>query len=306
MQLVTRDIEKYRKLLVDRSNRRPSYCCRLNGTIKQPGIVRARSPCYQGSGQRNLIALLEFAVPFAIVILLLDITLVYHASRTGRLQPWAFIILMIPGIGALAYILVELLPEMLSGPGAQQARRRVANRLDPEKLYRELSDQLAATDTIANRAALAAECLKIGRFEEAERDYDHILKLPMGNEPRYALGKAQAEFGRNRPAEAVRTLDDLQKRWPDFQSAEGHLLYARALAETGRPDETLKEFHAVAAYFPGAEARVRYGLLLNVMGRTAESRVVFTELLIQMKRAPKYLREAQAEWLSIAEKQLSG
>jgi hypothetical protein len=32
--------------------------------------------------------LLEFAVPFALVILLLDITLVYHASRTGRLQPW--------------------------------------------------------------------------------------------------------------------------------------------------------------------------------------------------------------------------
>jgi hypothetical protein len=56
----------------------------------------------------------EFAVPFALVILLLDITLVYHASRTGRLQPWAFIILMIPGIGALAYILVELVPEMLS------------------------------------------------------------------------------------------------------------------------------------------------------------------------------------------------
>jgi len=45
----------------------------------------------------------------------------YHASRTGRLQPWGFIILMIPGIGALAYILVELVPEMLSGPGAQQA-----------------------------------------------------------------------------------------------------------------------------------------------------------------------------------------
>jgi hypothetical protein len=79
--------------------------------------------------------LLEFAVPFALVILLLDITLVYHASRTGRLQPWAFIILMIPGIGALAYIVVELIPEMLSGPGAKQARRRVANRLDPEKLF---------------------------------------------------------------------------------------------------------------------------------------------------------------------------
>src|SRR3977135_4211311 len=107
---------------------------------------------------------MEFAVPFALVIILLDITLVYHASRTGRLQPWALLILMIPALGALAYIVVELIPEMLSGPGAQQARRRVANRLDPEKLYRELSDQLAATDTIANRAALAAECLKVESF----------------------------------------------------------------------------------------------------------------------------------------------
>ena len=45
-------------------------------------------------------------------------------------------------------------------------------------------------------------------------------------------------------------------------------------------------------------------LLLRMVGRDAEARVVFNELLLQMKRAPKYLREAQAEWLSIAEKQL--
>ncbi|MGB8400959.1 hypothetical protein [Bradyrhizobium sp.] len=244
-------------------------------------------------------------MPVALVILLLDITLVYHASRTGRLQPWAFIILMVPLVGALAYIVVELVPEWLSGPGAQQARKRVAGRLDPEKLYRELSDRLANADTIANRAALAAECLKVARFDEAEAHYDHILKLPMGSEPNYALGKAQAEFGRNRPADVLATLDDLQKRWPGFQSAEGHLLYARALAEVGRVDEALDEYHALAAYFPGAEARVRYGMLLRMVGRTAEARVVFNELLLQMKRAPKYLREAQAEWLSIAEKQLS-
>ena len=46
-------------------------------------------------------------MPVALVVLLLDITLIYHASKTGRLQPWAFIILMIPLVGALAYIVVE-------------------------------------------------------------------------------------------------------------------------------------------------------------------------------------------------------
>ena len=58
------------------------------------------------------------------------------------------------------------------------------------------------------------------------------------------------------------------------------------------------------AYAPGAEARVRYGMLLRMAGRNAEARIVFNELLLQMKRAPKYLRVAQAEWLSIAENQL--
>jgi hypothetical protein len=250
--------------------------------------------------------LLEFAVPVALIIVLLDVTLVYHAVKTGRVQPWAFIILMVPGVGGLANILVELVPEWAGGPQARQARRRVAKRLDPEKAYRDLSDQLAVSDSIANRAALADECMEIGLFEEAERHYDHTLGLPMGGEPLYALAKAKAQFARNQPAETIATLEDLQARWPDFQSAEGHLLYARALAEAGRTDEALQEFQAVAAYFPGAEARVRYALLLKLVGRTAEAKIVFAELLIQMKRAPNYLRQAQAEWIAIAEKQLSG
>jgi hypothetical protein len=243
-------------------------------------------------------------MPIALVLVLLDISLVYHAARTGRVQPWAFIILMLPGIGAIAYIVAELLPEVLGGPHAQQARRNVANRLDPEKQYRELADRLADTDTIANRAALAAECLEVGRFDEAERHYVRILKLPMGEEPLYAVGKAKAEFGAKRPVDAIATLDELQKRWPDFQSAEGHLLYARALTEAGRPQDALEEFEALMNYAPSAEASVRYGLLLDTLGRTSEAKVVFTQLLIQMKRAPKYVRKVQAEWLSIAEKRL--
>lgn len=108
----------------------------------------------------------------------------------------------------------------------------------------------------------------------------------MGHDPVYALGKAQTEFSARRPADALATLDDLQKQWPDFDSADAHLLYARALAEVGRLDEALEEYHALVGYFPGAEARVRYGMLLQMVGRAAEARVVFNELLIQMRRAP--------------------
>ena len=141
-------------------------------------------------------------MPVALVVLLLDITLIYHASKTGRLQPWAFIILMIPLVGALAYIVVELVPEWFGSPGAQQARKRIAGKLDPEKRYRELSDRLAGSDTIANRDALAAECLKIGRFDEAERHYDHVLDTADGQRAGLRAGQGA---GRNSVAIVRRT-----------------------------------------------------------------------------------------------------
>ncbi|MGJ5204526.1 tetratricopeptide repeat protein [Bradyrhizobium sp. HKCCYLR20261] len=245
-------------------------------------------------------------MPIALVVLLLDISLIYHASRTGRLQPWAFIILMVPMIGALAYIVVELVPEWLGSHDVQKARKRVANKLDPEKYYRELSDRVAITDTIANRAALAEECVAIGRYDEAERHYDHILSLPMGHEPVFALGKAKAQFARRRPADALATLDELQKTWPDYNSTEAHLLYARALQDAGRTDEALEEYQALLDYAPSSEAKARYGSLLKSVGRVDEAKVVFTELLIQMKRSPRHVRKAQAEWIAVAEKQIAG
>jgi hypothetical protein len=190
-----------------------------------------------------------------LILLLVDIGLIVHAAKTGRFCPWGFIILFIPGFGALAYVLIELLPEWFGSAQGQHARRRVASTLDPGRRYRELADQLQVADTIATRAALAEECLTLGKFQEALEHYEHVLALPMGDDAIYALGKARAQFGLGHPEQAVATLDDLRERWPDYQSAEGHLLYARALEESGRTEDALAEYQAVANYYPGAEAR---------------------------------------------------
>jgi hypothetical protein len=65
-----------------------------------------------------------------------------------------------------------LVGELLGSPEVRRARKRVASKLDPDKQYRKLSDQLAASDTVANRAAIAAECVEVARFDEAELHYD--------------------------------------------------------------------------------------------------------------------------------------
>ena len=137
---------------------------------------------------------------------------------------------------------MELIPEWFGTYRGRQARKSVGRALDPDKRYRILKDQIELADTIANRAALAEECLALGRYPEAEENYDVILAKPMGDEPGYLLGKARAVFGGGRFAETVVLLDQLRQRWPDFESAEGHLLYARALEESGRLAEAADEY----------------------------------------------------------------
>ena len=243
-------------------------------------------------------------MPIAIVILLLDLTLLVHAAKTGRLCRWGFIIMAIPGLGALAYIGLEVIPEWMGSIEGQKTQAALRKTLDPNKRLRELSDQFARADTIANRVALANECLNLGRHDEAREHFDAVLRRPLGEEPAYVLGKAKAQFGLNLFDSAIATLEDLRARRPEFQSAEGHMIYARALEGAGRTQDALDEYQALSDYFPGAEARVRFGVLLLASGQAAEARALFAEVLERIGRMPKYVRKVEAEWIALAEKGL--
>jgi hypothetical protein len=236
-----------------------------------------------------------------VLLLAINIALVIHAAKSGRAYPWVYIIIIIPGFGALAYVVAELAPEWLGTYQGQKARARVGRAINPERTYRALKTELEIANTVANRSALAEECLALGRFDEAEVQYDAILAMPAGEEPRYMLGRARAEFGLHRFADARATLEELRQRWPDWQSGDGHLIYARTLEEDGHLAEAVEEYRALSNYYAGAEPRVRLGLALRRLGREAEARNALEDVVRQMRLAPKFARRAQAEWISMAE-----
>jgi hypothetical protein len=235
------------------------------------------------------------------VVFAIDIAMAFHAAQTGRFMPWFYIILLVPGAGAFAYIVIELAPEWWRGHHGQQMRARIDKALHPEKTYRARRDQLEIADTISNREALAQECMALGRFEEARTQYDAIMAMPWGDEPGYMVGRARAEFALGRFADARATLDGLRWRWPDWQSGDGHLIYAKALEADGQLAEAVDEYQALSAYYAGAEPRVRLGLALRKLGREAEARAVLADVVRQMSRAPLYAQKVQAEWVSMAE-----
>lgn len=246
-------------------------------------------------------------MPFlSLVILASTVFCVIHAARTGRFWPWGYVVIFLPGFGAAAYFLFEILPEWRHDPKARKAQAQLVQAIDPGRRYRALREELDFTDTIGNRANLAEECLALGKYDEALDLYEGIVKLPQGDEPAYFLGKAKAQFGLGRFEDALASLDALKMQWPNFRSQDGHLLYARALEAAGRFDEALKEYVSLSAYFAGAEARVRQMLLLDRMGRGAEAKELAEDVVKQFKRSPNFARKQQAEWLSRAQAYLKG
>ncbi len=240
-------------------------------------------------------------MPFiSVIILASTVFCVVHAARSGRFWPWGYVVLFLPGFGAAAYFLFEILPEWRRAPAARKAQTQIVQAIDPNRRYRALRDELEFTDTIGNRADLAQECLGLGKYDEALRLYEGIIASPQGDEPGYFVGKAKAQFGLDRPVDVLATLDSLKSQWPNFRSQEGHLLYAIALEAANRPDEALHEYEALVLYYAGAEPRVRQLLLLDKMGRRAEAKQMAAEVVKRLERSPPFARKQQAEWLSRA------
>ena len=242
----------------------------------------------------------------AVILAALDILLVVHAAKTGRFSPWAYIILLLPGVGAAAYVIAELAPEWLGSYKGQKAQSNVISLIDPQRRYRELKQNLDTADTLANHTALGEECLALGRNEEALHLFNAVLAQPLGDEPRSFLGKARAEFGAGRAAEAAATLETMREKFPGSASPEGHLLYARALEGAGKADEALNEYGEVSTYYAGAEPRVRHAALLAALGRVPEARALAEDVVKRIGRSPAHVRSAQREWLTMAQKILRG
>jgi hypothetical protein len=91
---------------------------------------------------------------------------------------------------------------------------------------------------------------------------------------------------------------------PEFKSADGHLLYARTLEAQDALEEAEREYAAAAPGYPGAEARVRYALLLKRRGKLDDARRILKDLMDGARMAPSHYRKAQAEWLDRARREL--
>lgn len=239
---------------------------------------------------------------FGILSIAIQVLLVVHCIKTGRNTIWIWVLVLLPVAGPIAYIAVELLPELLGGRTAKRAARSMKKVLDPQADLRRYENEARIGGNVASFQRYGEELTRQGRYDEAIEQYRRALTGLYEHDPNIMLGIAFAQFGKGDAAGARQTLDDLIRLNPDFRSPQGHLLYARALDAEGNAAKALEEYKVVAHTFPGAEAAARYAELLSAQGQKDEARRVAQELLEQARIGPAHYRRAQKEWLDVAER----
>ena len=242
---------------------------------------------------------------FGILGLILYAGCIFHAIKTGRINYWLLILIFLPGLGSIAYLLIEVLPGMRNRRTARRALAGIGEALDPNRDLRESEASLEVADTADNRRHLAEERMKRGQWAEAEALYRSTLVGPLADDPALLIGLAKALTGRGDHQGALEALDQLYRASPEYESREARLIQARALEGAGRTQEAADAWRALIGYTLGPEAQVRYGLLMKKKGETERAREAFADAVRIYGRRPGKLDPADRQWVVEAERNLA-
>src|ERR1700761_4516754 len=159
---------------------------------------------------------------YLILSILIQVILIIHVIKTGRNQIWIWVLALLSIPGAIAYIVVELLPDVFRSRTAQRTARGFKKAMDPTADLRRYEQEARVTGNVASRQRYAEELMRQGRYDDAIVQFRGALTGLYEHDPNLMLGLARAQFGKSDATAARTTLDDLIRLNPDFKRSEEH------------------------------------------------------------------------------------
>ena len=223
--------------------------------------------------------------PYGIV---LQAIAILHFARPRPDAFWLWVILLGGGLGALVYILVEVVPDLGLLRGAVQVfprRRRI----------KELEAAVLDNPSIGNYEELGDLYLDDRKFAKARECFDRVITPRTETpDPFYRRALSEIELGDLQAAAddlvQVTTLDPKY----DYHRAAG--LLADTLGKLGRHDEAAAHFANVTQVSTLSETQYNYASLLATMGRSDEAREWAQRVLAKKPTMPAYMRRRERPW----------
>jgi hypothetical protein len=218
------------------------------------------------------------------VIILLQLTVLFHAMKTGRPYYWIFIIMGFPVMGCLIYFLVEVLPGSRPERNLKSFGNDIAKAMNPDREMKRRAEELAICGSVENKLKLAEELVERGMFDEAIRLFEGAREGQYEYAPDLLYGLARARFFNGDYLEARKLLGELQTHAPRYYAQEVALMKARAAAKFGDRSTALAEIESLLETFVGLEARYRYAELLYEDDKQARAKAELERVIDHAKR----------------------
>ena len=220
--------------------------------------------------------------------LVLQALAIVHFVRRRPDNFWLWIIIIGGGLGALVYIVAEVVPDAA-------LLRSSLTGLSRRRRMRELETIVLDNPSVGNLEELADLYLDEGKFARARELYDKVISPRSDSlHPIYRRGLAASAL-EDFPA-AVTDLERVVAHDPkyDFHRAIGVL--AHALGKTGQPERAEQLFKAATDISTLSETYYNYASFLAAQQRTAEAREWAQKILAKKPTMPGYLRRRERPW----------
>lgn len=243
-------------------------------------------------------------MPFLLISLVLQVALVLHIVKTGRNTTWIWIVVMLPLAGSIAYLIVEVLPDISNSKTGRKAKRSFSKTVNPNKDLKNAASAFSVSDTVENTMKLAGELMQKKMYEDAKGLYERCLKGVHSTDPYIMFGLAKAKFELGEHEAALVLMDDLKEHNPDFKNPEAHLLYARIQEALGQAEQALHEYEVLHQYYPGPEASYRYALFCRAHGQQELSAQLLKGIVAKSEASGRHYKSLHREWIKLAKAEI--
>jgi hypothetical protein len=213
---------------------------------------------------------------------------IVHFIRRRPDTYWIFIILFLGWIGALIYIVAEVVPDA----GLLRTEFQVFPR---RRRMHELERAILDNPSAGNYEELGLLYLDDADFARARACYDKAISSRTDSvDPFYRRGIAEIELG-DFPS-AVPDLERAVAADPnnDFQRAKG--LLAHAYAQTGQTEKAETFFQQATQTSTSSETYYNYASFLHAQGRNEEAWTWTQKILDKRPTMPAYQRRRERLW----------
>ncbi len=219
---------------------------------------------------------------------LLQLLAVVHFIRRRPDNYWLWIILFGGGLGALVYIVAEVIPDAGLLRGSFQGFHRRSR-------IHELEIAVQDNPSAGNYEELGLLYLEQGKHARARECFDRAISSRTDSpDPFYR--RALAALAMNDFAAALPDLERAVKDDPkyDFHRALG--LLAHTCAQLGQNDRAAATFEQATALSTLTETQFNYAAFLARQGRHAEARDWATRILRKKATMPGFQKRVDRPW----------